>query len=296
MKKLLILFFTFFLGISFAKQNVSIVWPFSIGANQVNFLRLIIDEANKQQNKYNFIVEFKPGAGGTIGANHVLNNNQLTLLASSSSFFIRPVIYPNESYNTKDFRPIYIECIGQPLIISSSKYTSLNEIKKQSRLTIGITPGSVTEIAAKELRKHLLNTQLDFIPYQGAHLVLNDTISGNLDLAISWPADTKQLVESKKINVIGISGIKDFNQFKTFHSQNIKGFEDLVISYLIVANSKIADDQAEELHKILKRGAQSSLNIKNLFDADICTPVDYNWNQTNEIYIRWQNYWFEKIK
>ena len=107
----------------------------------MNFIRSIIDEANKQQTKYNFVVEFKSGAGGTVAAQHVLNANQLTLLSSSSSFFVRPIYYPNESHKPEDFRPIYIECTGQPLAVLSAKYKTLTELKKQKRLTIGIGAG-----------------------------------------------------------------------------------------------------------------------------------------------------------
>ncbi len=300
MKKLL----TFILALGIAstafantKQVVPIVWPFSVASNQVNFSRAVIEEANKQQNKYTFIVEFKSGAGGTVAAQHVAREtNQLNLLTSSSSFFVRPAYYPGESHKTEDFRPIYIQCTGQVMAILSSKYKNMDELRAQKRLTIGVGLGSVTEAAARELQKNLPNTQVDFIPYGGTLPAVQDMLGGNLDLAASWVSDTKQFVETGKVNVIGATGTRDIEGYKTFHSQKVRGFEELVGNYQIVAPARISDQQAEELHNILRKGAQASSTLKGFYESDVCAGVDLNWKQTQDIYKRWQQYWPEKLK
>lgn len=299
MKKLLALFLVLASATAFAnsRQNVSIFWPFSVGSNQVNFTRAVIEEANKQQNKYQFVVEFKSGAGGTIAAQHVARDtNQLNLLTSSSSFFTRPAYYPGESHKTEEFRPVYIQCTGQVMAILGVKYKNIEELRAQKRLTIGIGLGSVTEAAARELQKNLPNTQLDFIPYGGTLPAVQDMLGGNLDLAASWVSDTKQFVETGRVTVIGTTGTRDYEGYKTFHSQKIRGFEELVGNYQIVAPARISDQQAEELHNILRRGAQASSTLKGFYDSDVCSGVDLNWKQTQDIYKRWQQYWPEKLK
>ena len=153
-----------------------------------------------------------------------------------------------------------------------------------------------TESAARELKKNLSETELDFIPYGGTLPAIQDVIGGNLDLAVGWVADSKQWVEVDKLNVIGISGTKDLPQYKSFSSQKVKGFEDLVGNYLIMASTKVPDDVAEELHRILKKGAQSSISLQTYLDADVCAGSNYNWNQTQDVYKRWQQYWPEKFK
>jgi tripartite-type tricarboxylate transporter receptor subunit TctC len=297
MKKLLALFLVLASATAFAnsRQNVSIFWPFSVGSNQVNFVRAIIDEANNQQNKYQFVVEFKAGAGGTVAAQHVARAEQLTLLTSSSSFFVRPVYYPNESHKIEDFRPIYIECTGQPMSILSVKYKTLDELRKQKRLTIGVGLGSITESAARELQKHLPNTQLDLIPYGGTFPAVQDMLGGTLDLAAGWIADTRQFVEIGKAYSIGITGTKDLEGYKTFHSQKVRGFEELVGNYAVMASKRVSDQQAEELHNILRKGAQASTRLNGYYYLDVCTPADLNWKQTQDIYKRWQQYWPEKL-
>ena len=73
-----------------AAETISILWGFSIGSNQALTLRHIAEDANKSQSKYNFIIESKSGAGGSIAANHVLQNPNNTVVGMSSIFFIRP--------------------------------------------------------------------------------------------------------------------------------------------------------------------------------------------------------------
>lgn len=299
MKKLLTLFLalTAISAFANAKQNITIYWPFSVASNQVNFARSVIEESNKQQSKYQFIVDFKSGAGGTVAAQHVVRDtNQLNLLTSSSSFFVRPVYYPGESHKTEDFRPIYIQCTGQPMAILSVKYKNIDELRKQKRLTIGIGLGSITESAARELQKNLPNTELDFIPYGGTLPAVQDMLGGTLDLAASFVSDTKQFVETGKLTVIGSTGTRDFEGYKSFHTQKIRGFEELVGNYLIVAPARISDQQAEELHNILRKGAQSSTTLKGYYDSDVCAGADLNWKQTQDTYKRWQQYWPEKLK
>lgn len=279
-----------------AKETVSIIWPFSIGSNQANFVRAIIEESNKQQTKYNFIVEFKPGAGGSVAANFVHNSRDLTLISSSSSFFIRPLFYPNESHRPEDFKPVYVECLGQPLAISSIKYKSIDEVKKQKRVTIGVLPGSLTEAGAKEFRKLVPNTEVDLIPYNGTLPILQDLIAGTLDLGVNFASESKQWVDAGKLNVLGISGTKDFEGFKSFTSQKITGFEELANNYLILIPARYPDSLAEELHNIFRRGAKASTTLKGYYDLDLCSGVDYNWRQTQDVFKRWQSYWPTKIK
>jgi tripartite-type tricarboxylate transporter receptor subunit TctC len=167
MKKILLSLITMLSLTANAGTTVPIVWPFSISSNQANFIRLIIEEANKQQDKYTFIFENKPGAGGTLAAQYVLNYNGIAIISSSSSFFVRPQFYPypKESHRVEDFRPVMVECVNQPYGIISTKYKSFDELRKQERVTIGANYGSLTEAMARELQRALPNTQVDIIPF-----------------------------------------------------------------------------------------------------------------------------------
>lgn len=296
MKKITALLLMCLSMIAHAGQNVSIIWPFSIGSNQANFVRVIIAEANQQQTKYNFILDNKPGAGGYIAANHVQNSNNLALLTSSSSFFSRPIFYPNESHKVEDFKPVYIECHGQPYGVVSSKYKTIADLRKEKRLTVGANFGSITEAMVRELQKLLPNTQLDIVPYPGTLQATQEVLAGRLDLNIDFASETMQWVEEGKLFVIGTSGNIDHKNFKTFANQGHNGFVGLVGSYAIFTKADTSPAIIEELHQIFTKAATSAgPRLQNLYARDFCPAMNLNLKQTNEMYDRWSKYWPAKL-
>jgi len=282
---------------SYAQQSVPLVWPFAPGSNQSNFARAIVEEANKQQTKYVFHFENKPGAGGSIAANYVLNYNGIALLTSSSSFFVRPVYYPNESHKVSDFTPVIIQCTGQPYVVVSAKYKNINELKAQSKLTIGATLGSLTEALGREVKNNLpASTDMAFIGYSNTLQPTQEMIGGVLDLNVDLPASTVQWIETGKINVIGTSGTRDYPSYKTFHSQGVKGFEDLVSNYQIVASAKTDPAVVQELHAILRKASKDSTRLAELYKNDFCAQSDVDLKTANTMYDRWSKNWATWLK
>jgi len=282
---------------SYAQQSVPIVWPFAPGSNQANFVRAIVEEANKQQTKYLFHFENKPGAGGSIAANYVSNYNGIALLSSSSSFFVRPVYYPNESHKVSDFTPVIIQCTGQPFVVVSAKYKTLAELRTQPKLTIGATLGSLTEAVGRELKNNLpASTDLAFIGYNNTIQPTQEMIGGVLDLNVDVPTSTLQWIETGKINVVGSSGTVDFPNYRTFHSQGIKGFENLVSNYQIVASAKADPAVVTELHAILRKASKDSERLATLYKNDYCAQTDVDLKTANSMYDRWSKNWTSWLK
>jgi len=282
--------------LSAAPLSVPIVWPFSIGSNQVNFIRTIIDDANKKQNKYNFYVEFKPGAGGTIAAQYVENHKGIALLSSSSSFFVRAFYYPGESHRVENFKPVLIECTGQPLAVVSKNFSTVEELKSQRRLTIGANFGSLTEAVVRQLQQTLPGVEIDLIPFPGTIQGTQEVLAGRLDLNVDTPGEALQWLEADKLNTIGASGQVENKHFKTFKSQGIQGFGELVNNYMMVTNSRVDPATVRELHEILRASAQTTAaRLKEFYAKDYCIAVDMDFKQTNDVFNRWSAYWPEKL-
>ena len=103
-----------------ARETVTIVYAFSPADTMARYSRTLVDEANRIQDRYNFIFDTKPGAGNALATNHVKNNTN-HILATSSAFFIRPVLYPGQSYEITEFRPLMPQC-DSPMGIASVKW------------------------------------------------------------------------------------------------------------------------------------------------------------------------------
>ena len=279
-------------GVSAAQPiSVPIVWPFAAGSNQANYARAIVEQANLDQKKYQFYFDNKPGAGGTIASQHVLNYNGLALLHSSSSFWVRPVYYPNESFKNTDFTPVAIECVGQPYVIVSVKYKNIEELRQQKRVTIGVTMGSLTESLARALQNALPNTEVALIGYNNTLQPTQEMLAGVLDLNVDLPTSIIQWVEAGKVNVIGASGTEYHKPFVTFHGQGIKGFDNLVSNYQIVAPAKTDPATVKELHKILNTAIQRSDKVRQLYANDFCTVQNVDLKTSKNIFDNWLKNW-----
>ena len=77
--KNLILILSLFATTVFAQERVPSVWAFNISNTQGSYFRATLLEANRIQNKYEFIVEHKPGAGGEVAAGYALDKKGVVL-------------------------------------------------------------------------------------------------------------------------------------------------------------------------------------------------------------------------
>jgi len=163
MKKFLIASAVALTAVVSQAEQISIVWPFGMGDTQAQYSRSLVEELNRTQKKYTFILENKPGAGATIGAKYVVTTPN-TILSASTAFFVRPNFYPEESHRVADFRPLLTQCAA-PMLIVSKKYRSWNEIDRNQKINIGISGlGATSHLMAMEIVKRYSNAVV--VPYK----------------------------------------------------------------------------------------------------------------------------------
>lgn len=275
---------------SWATENVAIVWPFNIGSAQANYARLMIESANSKQHDYVFYLDSKPGASGAIAVNHVINSNSLTLVSHSSSFFLRPNFFPKESYDIDNLKPVLVQAVNQPLAIISSKYSNLEELKKQTRLTIGMQNGGITQLVSEQLAKLLPNTELVLVPFNGSIDATQSMLSGNTDLSVDMLRDIRQWIDMDKVKVIGLTGTRNIGNLKSFKSQGLQGFDRIVQNYIIYANVKVSDDEVKRLHDILNE-ANKNTDLLKFYQEDFAEPVDLDIYKTKQFFQSLRKFW-----
>jgi tripartite-type tricarboxylate transporter receptor subunit TctC len=270
-----------------AQTTVPILWPFSLSSTHATMVRTIVDELNTVQKDYIFVFMHKPGAGGSIAANTLLTQQGPIIMAATSSFFIRPNLYPSASHDLSKFNTIGTYCNNQPLALFSSKYKTLSEIKNNS-VNIGVIPGSITHLTAiayGQSSKSNFNT----IFYQGTPEITKDVLGGHLDVSVDFLSSASQF--SGKINVLGISGISDYPEGRTFKSQGITGVDGTHSNFLIYANST-----DPKLINIIRHAFANVLQSRRLQDAcrqeygSVVTNV-LSSKEATELYTEQTNFW-----
>jgi tripartite-type tricarboxylate transporter receptor subunit TctC len=260
-----------------AKETITIVYSWTAADGPANYSRSIIETANKQQDKYNFIFDTKPGAGGSLAANHV-SRTPNTILATASAFFVRPNFFPvAESHDLSSFREIYLQC-SAPMAITTFKYKSWSEIPKDKPLTIGVSGmGTTTHLFATQIQKSY--PLLTVIPFKSTSESLLSAASGNTDLHVAflgevdaWGSDTSK----RKLVVLGISGTENVRGFPTLAHQGFgKTVAEISVPFHLVVPTTISDEKFLELRNILVKAGQSE-GVRDTYKPDVCIPGNLN--------------------
>jgi tripartite-type tricarboxylate transporter receptor subunit TctC len=227
-------------------KDIQVLWPFSVSSEQANMVRVLIQNANKNQSKYNFIFISKPGAGGSIAANAALSN-QISILASTSSFYIRPLLY-KESHDITKFSMTNVLCIDQPLVIYSSKQNIL--LTNKEKFSLGVIPGSITTLVARAITENNKHISILEVPYKGTPEATMDMLGGHIDGSVDFFSKSSIEKLSRQIAAIGITGKKNIGNIQTFNEQGIFGVEDITNSYYLFVNGDYDEKFKTEISEI----------------------------------------------
>lgn len=270
MKKLLaILLATLSLSVT-AKENITIYYSWSPADVAANFHRQLANEANKLQDKYNFIFDSKPGAGGSIAANYILANaEQTAILANSSAFFIRPNFFPNESHDITKFKELFPQC-SAPIAVSSKKYKTWAEVPKDKPLSIGVTGlGVTTHLVASEVAKKYPN--MIIVPFKSGAEALVATMGGQTDFAVNFIGDSAQYKEGKnRVYVLGITGTQTIEGIKTLTAHGFsKELELMNTPAQLIVSAKLSDTKFKEFREIFLTAGRTK-EVRDAYKVDFC--------------------------
>lgn len=267
MKKLLVsLLAALSLSVS-ARETITIVYSWTPADTAANFHRSLAAEANKIQDRYNFVFDARPGAGGSIAANYVAGQPN-TVLATASAFFIRPNFFPNESHDIGQFRSLFPQCAA-PAVISSKKYRTWADVPTDRPVSIGMSGmGTTTHLIATQIAKKYPN--LIIVPFKSTSEALISVLSDSTDMAVNFMGDSAQYVEAGRIFVLGATGSKTVNGVRPLSSQGFTKDLDVmdVPAQLLVHNSFPAP-KAQEIREIFVKAGRSAA-VLDSYKPDFC--------------------------
>jgi tripartite-type tricarboxylate transporter receptor subunit TctC len=286
MKKFIVALLSIISLSAVAAENVTIVYAFGVGDKQANYYRNLIQEANKSQNKYHFLFDVKPGAGSTVAAKHVLKTPN-TILATSSAHFIRPNFYPNESHNIDDYQSLLPMC-NIPVVVSSIKYKTWQDVPKNRPLTIGVSgAGSATHLTSLQVKT--LYPELEAISYKGPSESLSNMVGGLIDFNVGFLSDIEQW---PSVNVLGTTGSTRVGKNLTLVE---KGFPSVLGNMdnpqHLVVPANMNSSKYQGWREILLRASKSSA-VRDSYKSDFCKPLEITevapWYHSQKI-------WWAKI-
>lgn len=273
MKRLLLSILTCFSLGAQAGENITLIYSWSPSDSIANTQRNLAMEANKLQSKYTFLFDARPGAGGTVAARYVANTPN-TVLVTSSAFFIRATVFPNESYNLSDYTTLMAQCTA-PMVITSSKYKTWREVPRDRPLNIGTSGlGVTTHMAALQVVNRYPNIQV--VPFKSTSEALVNMVGGQTDFHVGFLSEPEAWAKenNKTVNVLGITGNHKVNGHATLASQGFDAVtERMGVPFQLIIPNSISETRARELRGILQQAAKAR-SVRDSMAIDYCHPTE----------------------
>ena len=196
-------------------RNVTVVVPLGAGSASDIMARVVADQLGRQL-KATFIVENRPGAGGTTGSGAVARSapDGYTVLAYGA-LATANALYSKLPFDVlNDFVPVIPFGI-QPLVIVASpeKYKTLGELIAAAKAKPGSLnyssagAGSASHFAGEQLRVSA-GIQAQHVPFKGAGEAVTEVVAGRIDFSPQLPTTTLPLINDGKLIALAVSAHK----------------------------------------------------------------------------------------
>ena len=199
---------------AYPNRVIKLIVPYPPGGTTDLLGRLIADKVKSGLNA-TVIVENKPGAGTTLGADlvaHASPDGYTLLLATSTTLAINKTLYKKLPYDpVKDFAPISLVAevpfalIVNPLIPAKT----LTEFIAYAKANPGLAYGSAGNGSPQHLGAELLKTQagidIRHVPYRGSVPAMLDVIANHIPFMIVDLEPALPQIKEGKVRVLGVT-------------------------------------------------------------------------------------------
>ncbi|MGV3570153.1 MAG: Bug family tripartite tricarboxylate transporter substrate binding protein [Ramlibacter sp.] len=195
-------------------RSIKIINPFPPGS-PVDVVSRTVAQALEGGLKQNVIVDYKSGAGGTIGAGEVARapaDGYTLLVTSSSTHVIAPALRRQMPYDAnKDFVPVALIGNGPTVVVvhPSVPVNTLAEFVQYARANPGkVTyassgPGTILHLSG-ELFAHKTGAQLLHVPYKGAVPASTDLLGGQVQAMFDSISNAAPQVRAGKLKALAV--------------------------------------------------------------------------------------------
>jgi tripartite-type tricarboxylate transporter receptor subunit TctC len=275
---------------TYPSKPVKFIVPFGAGGPADVFGREIaqhLSEALKQS----FVVETRPGGGGTIGADAVAKSppDGYTLLVMSNTHTTNETLIPNKPYQLlRDLVPVATINYSDLMMVihPSVPAKDLKEFialakKEPGKLNYASSgPGTPYHMAG-ELFKAMSGTDIVHVPHKASGDMRNSVIGGHVQMAFDAITTMAENAKAGKVRALGTSGLKRSPvtpEIPTISEAGVPGYEAVIwLGVMAPAGTPkpIIDKLNEEINKVIsKPEVQASWNKRGAVSM-VKSPAEF---------------------
>jgi len=255
------LFPVFVFGQTYPSKPVKLIHGFVPGGN-VDITARVVGQPMSEILGQPFVVEGRPGAGGTVAANAVARSDPdgYTLFMMASGHSVSPGLYASLPYDpVNDFTMISLAA-QFPFVIAvapNHPAKSLSELlqmakAKQGQVSLAHAGVGTGMHLATVLLQSRTGTEFNLIPYKGGNLAPMAVAQGETEVVFDTPAGMASLISSGRLRPLAVSSAarwKNWPEVPTV-GETVQGFE--VRGWMALAGPKnLPQTVVERLHKAM---------------------------------------------
>ncbi|HLQ88689.1 MAG TPA: tripartite tricarboxylate transporter substrate binding protein [Xanthobacteraceae bacterium] len=199
---------------TYPSRPVRLVVPFAAGGPTDVVARLIgqwLSERLGQQ----FVIENRPGAGGTIGTEAVVRAapDGYTLLQVGAYNVVNAALYDNLNFNfVRDVTPV-ASMISVPLVMEVHPSLPAKTVPefiayakaKPGKINMASSGIGATPHIAGELFKMMAGVDLVHVPYRGAGPAFTDLLGGQVQVMFDFIPSSVEYIRNGKLRALGVT-------------------------------------------------------------------------------------------
>ncbi len=221
----------------YPSRPIKIIQGFAPGGNADNVARVLAQELSKGLGQP-VVVEAKPGAGGTVGADVVAKSapDGYTLLLVTGGHAVAGATYKSLGYRTvDDFAWISTATLFPFIVVTRADgaYPSLAALLAAAKVKPdGVTYGAPGVGATQHLTTELLASTAGVkfleIPYRGEGAAVTAMLSKEIDFFVTAASSVRAHIDAGTFTAIAVTSAARWSgmpQVPTIEEQGVKGFD-----------------------------------------------------------------------
>lgn len=268
-------------GAAYPERHVRVVVPFPPGTATDMAARLVAEQLQNQLGQP-FVVENKPGAGGSIGAMEVVRaqpDGYTLMFASNSAAASNAALYKELPYDpTTDFTPVAGTGVNTLVLMVRQDFPvkNLQEFlqyakERPGKLNAGYGSSS-SQICASMLAK-LGGLDILTVPYKGIPLAVNDVIGGSLDFTFVDVGNAMAQAAGGRLRPLAVASAAPNSLMPDVPPINdvLPGF-DITAWFAIVGPAGIPGDVVDQLYRATEKALEDQKIVERMATVGV-TPV-----------------------
>jgi tripartite-type tricarboxylate transporter receptor subunit TctC len=290
-------------GPRYPVKPVSIIIPNAPGASMDVFARLYSDKLSAAFGQP-FVIDFKPGASGTIASAFVAKATPdgHLLLITTPSFTIVPLQYKDLPYDTsKSFTPVAMMTKAPYVMVVNADFPAKNLKEyiayakdKPGVINVATTGSGAFNHLAAEWIHSATGTQASFIHYKGGTAYVPDLVSGRVNTVIASFGFMRTLLQGGKVRPIAVTSLQRnpaMPDVPTVAEQVVPGYDAVNWMGLVTTAGTpmpVVNRLSTEISKLLKLPDVVAALQKDGTDPVGSSPEQFR-ALINEELTRWRN-------